>query len=256
VGDAHADAVIAAAASNAAAAQSALRDAFRALMTLSPAEVATHVTALKQRLDAATNTTPHDALALRLEQQYGADVGVLACFFLNYIVLAPGQAVALAANEPHAYVAGQCVECMATSDNVVRAGLTPKLRDVETLCSMLTYSQQPPLIMSGAPQQSGGVVTTYAPGFDEFCVDCFTIHAGGEMVAVLPPSPGPSVVLITDGSAILAATQEQTAQERQLDVASGTAVFVLPGHALRVRPAPEKGAVSGVRARVSDSVFA
>ena len=28
---------------------------------------------------------------------------------------------------------------MATSDNVVRAGLTPKLKDIDTLLSMLTY---------------------------------------------------------------------------------------------------------------------
>ena len=29
---------------------------------------------------------------------------------------------------------------METSDNVVRAGLTPKLRDTEILCHMLTYN--------------------------------------------------------------------------------------------------------------------
>ena len=29
---------------------------------------------------------------------------------------------------------------MACSDNVVRAGLTPKLKDVDTLCEMLDYS--------------------------------------------------------------------------------------------------------------------
>jgi mannose-6-phosphate isomerase len=31
-------------------------------------------------------------------------------------------------------------QCMACSDNVVRAGLTPKLKDVDTLCSMLTFT--------------------------------------------------------------------------------------------------------------------
>jgi len=46
----------------------------------------------------------------------------------------------LAANEPHAYLKGDCVECMATSDNVVRAGLTPKLKDSDTLIKMLTYN--------------------------------------------------------------------------------------------------------------------
>ena len=35
------------------------------------------------------------------------------------------------------------MECMACSDNVVRAGLTPKYIDVETLCKMLDYSGKP-----------------------------------------------------------------------------------------------------------------
>ena len=30
-----------------------------------------------------------------------------------------------------------CIECMACSDNVVRAGLTPKFKDVERLCSII-----------------------------------------------------------------------------------------------------------------------
>ena len=35
------------------------------------------------------------------------------------------------------------MECMASSDNVVRAGFTPKFKDVPTLTSMLTYSYAP-----------------------------------------------------------------------------------------------------------------
>lgn len=82
-----------------------------------------------------------EKLVLRLEKQYPADIGILAALFLNYLRLRPGEALYLGADEPHAYLEGDCIECMATSDNVVRAGLTPKERDVETLCSMLTYKQ-------------------------------------------------------------------------------------------------------------------
>ena len=32
---------------------------------------------------------------------------------------------------------------MACSDNVVRAGLTPKFKDKKTLCDMLTYNARP-----------------------------------------------------------------------------------------------------------------
>lgn len=38
---------------------------------------------------------------------------------------------------------------MARSDNVVRAGLTPKAIDVPTLLSMLTYNAKPPKIYRG-----------------------------------------------------------------------------------------------------------
>lgn len=72
--------------------------------------------------------------------RYPGDVGVVAPYLLNTIVLRPGEAIFLAANEPHAYLSGDCVEVMACSDNVVRAGLTPKLRDVPTLCGMLSYT--------------------------------------------------------------------------------------------------------------------
>ena len=34
-------------------------------------------------------------------------------------MLEPGEALFLPPNEPHAYLSGECVECMAASDNVV-----------------------------------------------------------------------------------------------------------------------------------------
>lgn len=85
--------------------------------------------------------TAKEDLVIELEKQYPADIGVLSVFFLNYLQLVPGEAVCLDANEPHAYLSGEIVECMAASDNVVRAGFTPKYRDTQTLCSMLTYKQ-------------------------------------------------------------------------------------------------------------------
>lgn len=85
--------------------------------------------------------TDKEELILRVEKQYPGDIGVIAAFLLNQVKLNPGEALYLGADEPHAYIYGECIECMATSDNVVRAGLTPKNRDVQTLCSMLTYKQ-------------------------------------------------------------------------------------------------------------------
>ncbi|CAF2646215.1 unnamed protein product [Rotaria sp. Silwood2] len=76
----------------------------------------------------------------RLNKQYpGGDVGLFSIYFFNYITLNPGEAILLKANIPHAYIHGQCIECMACSDNVVRAGLTPKFKDISTLIDMLDY---------------------------------------------------------------------------------------------------------------------
>ena len=89
-------------------------------------------------------------------------------YMLNYHVLEPGEALYLGANEPHAYLAGECVECMAASDNVVRAGLTPKFKDVETLTSMLTYVDGPPHIVTG--EEIGPNVFRYVTPVKEFLV--------------------------------------------------------------------------------------
>jgi hypothetical protein len=47
------------------------------------------------------------------------------------------SSVFISANIPHAYLEGNCVEIMACSDNVVRAGMTKKHKDLENLGKML-----------------------------------------------------------------------------------------------------------------------
>jgi mannose-6-phosphate isomerase len=99
--------------------RAALREAFGHLMACPPALAAAAVAAMCSRLQAdaagGRELSPRQALALRLQEQYPGDVGVLAAWFLNYLRLQPGQAVALPANEPHAYLSGEIIECMAAS---------------------------------------------------------------------------------------------------------------------------------------------
>uniref|UniRef100_A0A8D2DEU3 Mannose-6-phosphate isomerase n=1 Tax=Sciurus vulgaris TaxID=55149 RepID=A0A8D2DEU3_SCIVU len=93
-------------------------------------------------------------LLLQLHQQYPGDIGCFAIYFLNLLTLQPGEAMFLEANVPHAYIKGDCVECMACSDNTVRAGLTPKFIDVPTLCEMLSYTPSPSKDRLFIPTQS------------------------------------------------------------------------------------------------------
>jgi len=132
-----------ASASEAASPRSALRTAFASFMARAEDEeaVSAAVASLVSGLEADESRLPAlRGVLLRLNEQFPGDIGVFAPFWLNVLTLEPGQAIFLAANEPHAYLSGDCVECMACSDNVVRAGLTPKLKDVSTLVAMLTYS--------------------------------------------------------------------------------------------------------------------
>ncbi|XP_075747370.1 mannose phosphate isomerase [Rhipicephalus microplus] len=112
---------------------------------------------------------------LRVHKSYPNDIGCFVIFFLNYVKLKPGEALFLAADEPHAYIYGDCVECMACSDNVVRAGLTPKHKDVETLCAMLSYNSVP-LSQVRFPAVSTNLQTCcYSPPISDFAVNMIKI---------------------------------------------------------------------------------
>ena len=185
-----------------------LKRLFSALMKCDAAFVKPMVEKLQQRLEAAGDAVemPHK-LALRLTKQYPGDVGVFCVYFLCYKCLKPGQATFLAANEPHAYLSGDCAEIMARSDNVVRAGLTPKLRDVDTLLSMLTYSQlehktkkhyHPGRLLAGAKRDANTVV--YAPpdpAVTEFEMERTVVQAGKKYQAGV--STYGSVIFILQG---------------------------------------------------------
>ena len=113
---------------------------FKSFVYADATVVATQLQRLITRLAGSSGLTPVELLVMRLEREYPNDIGCFCPFLLNYITLAPGDAVFLGANEPHAYLQGDCIECMACSDNVVRAGLTPKYMDRDTLSAMLTYT--------------------------------------------------------------------------------------------------------------------
>ncbi|CAO2209134.1 unnamed protein product [Urochloa humidicola] len=204
--------------------KSSLQSAFAKLMTASKDMVSEAVSKLTSRLNIESKIrtlTDKEQLILSLEKQYQEDVGILAALFFNYVKLSPGEALYIGANEPHAYLSGECIECMATSDNVVRAGLTPKYIDVQTLCSMLTYKQAFPEILRGVPVQPH--VRRYTPPFDEFEVDCCLVPPG-ELV-VISPVPGPSIFLVMTGEGEL---QEDSLSAREK--AKEGDVFFVPAY--------------------------
>jgi mannose-6-phosphate isomerase len=64
-------------------------------------------------------------------------VGILVSCLLRYKKLPAGECYAIDAGVPHAYLKGSCMEIMKNSDNVVRLGLTPKLKDIPTMLEIM-----------------------------------------------------------------------------------------------------------------------
>lgn len=83
---------------------------------------------------------PLYALILKLAEIYPGDLGLFAPLLLNVVTLQPGEAMFLYARTPHAYIKGTGLEIMANSDNVLRAGLTPKHIDIPELIKNTRFS--------------------------------------------------------------------------------------------------------------------
>lgn len=150
-----------------------LKELYGRLMRSNSFEVQRQVKALVARLGGLEDRTVEEDLILRVERDYPGDVGIFSIFFLNYVRITPGsqrQYIYCAPDEPHAYLLGDAVECMAISDNVVRAGLTLKHKDVDTLLGMMTYRDDllSELVRTG--ERVAKHVVKYNPPVDDFVV--------------------------------------------------------------------------------------
>lgn len=92
------------------------------------------------------------------------------------------------------------MECMATSDNVIRAGLTPKLRDVPNLVSSLTYeaADWSKHRVKAAPFESCPYTRVFDPPVAEFSVLHTKLDSGVEEVH--RGLVGPSIAIVIGGS--------------------------------------------------------
>ena len=120
---------------------------------------------------------------------YPKDPAIISPLYLNLITLMPGQAVYIPAGVLHAYISGFGVELMASSDNVLRGGLTPKYVDIPKLSSILSYNPYIPNVLS---PDSSSCFFYNTPG-EEFQLVYIN---GGEMVF---PGKGPAVCIVTEG---------------------------------------------------------
>ncbi len=193
---------------------------FAACFALDEARIRACNEYLAQALPRAADLREESALFARLSAKYGMeDPGLFAMLLMRQVYLAPGQAIFIGANVPHAYLEGDLIECMACSDNVVRAGLTPKYKDVETLLEVVDCSPS----LSGITDPSVGadgfrVVSTATAEFRLQILPESSAHA------LIPSSEAPSVVVCVGRGATI--TSRETG--RRLELADGGAALLPP----------------------------
>ena len=183
------------------------------------AEAESHRVELRQRppvTDPASvdrEATRVFAQTVELTKLYPDDPGVLVTLLLNHVVLAAGEAMFLDAGVLHAYTSGFGVEVMAASDNVLRAGLTPKHVDVAELLEITNFTPSPPP-MWAATSVAGSQVQQFTPPVTEF-----SLTVGPAAEATVADS-GPRIVLALEGTVTVS-----TGDQVEI-LAGGDAVFV------------------------------
>lgn len=179
----------------------ALRRAFERLI-MGGTDVAEETALVVAALVSGAPLEPYQAelgTAISLNEKYPGDPGVLISLLLNRISLKPGQAVYLPAGNVHAYLHGLGVEVMASSDNVLRGGLTPKHVDVPELLRTIDF--HPVAVPMLDAEKTVLDQDIFRPPFREFQLQ--RIELGPDAGPVPLAQAGPAVIIVVAGDVYL-----------------------------------------------------
>jgi mannose-6-phosphate isomerase len=211
----------------AALARGGLRAAIPQLLALSDGRRTSLVEAVARR--AATYVAAHDPefintyrWAATLAESYPGDPGVVISLMCNHLKLAPGEAVFLPAGNLHAYLSGAGVEVMASSDNVLRGGLTSKHVDLAALMEVLDFADGRIPVLHPVLGPGG---LRYPVPVEDF--DLTRVELDDRTGALT--TAGPQVLLCTEGRAVLAAADGELVLEK------GRSAFVPAGEPVTAR---------------------
>lgn len=174
---------------------------FATLLSLNGAEKTHALGVLKSAL-AQQQGEPWQTIS-HIMAEYPDDNGLFSPLMLNVVRLQPGEAMFLYSETPHAYLQGTGLEVMANSDNVLRAGLTPKYIDIPELLANVRFEPKPANSLLMQPQQTDGM-TVYPIPVDDFA---FALHPLSDKPQTLDQSSA-AVVFCVKGHATLQKGQQ------------------------------------------------
>jgi len=212
--------------------KAALRDLFSSYVKVDNEQASAQLKRLVERYRAGMETDTErqaKSLVLRLHEMYPEDNGVFCAFIMNHYELKPGNAFSVAAGEPHAYITGDIVECMATSDNTIAVAFSPpEERDVDNFLSCVQFNPtqgktfiQPTMVTRGSTHTNGSLL--YNPAIDELAV-MQVIVAKGQTEAH-HKLRGPSIAVAIEGEG----TVVWADGANRLGMKKGQVVFIATG---------------------------
>jgi mannose-6-phosphate isomerase len=137
----------------------------------------------------------HLELVKELEMLYPGDPGIIVSLVMNHIHLEPEQAIQIGAGQVHAYVRGLGVEIMASSDNVLRGGLTPKHIDVDELQRVVVFEGVEPNVLHAKQLATG--LFEYPRAVGDYLLYRLEVSATNLLADIKLPSA--AIVLCTSG---------------------------------------------------------
>jgi len=143
------------------------------------------------------------------------DRGIFSIYFFNLLHLRPGEGIFQDAGVPHAYLEGKNVEVMASSDNVLRGGLTSKYIDVKELMKNIKFEATIPQII--LPQRTRENEQQYKTAAPDFKLSRFQLKKS--MLARFQSVTG-EIVLVLSGSVLL------RGERNEIELKKGEAAFI------------------------------
>lgn len=154
--------------------------------------------------------------ALELDDAFPRDPGIIAALLMNRVLLAPGQGLYTQAGVMHAHLRGTGIEVMASSDNVIRGGLTTKHIAVDELVRVVDFSWGDPEVIE--PTETAPGVFDYPTHCHEF--DVWRLEISEDQPLDLPAPEGARIALVTRGNVTF------DDGRHRLDLAQGDSVFI------------------------------
>ncbi len=185
---------------------------------LAGAQYQSLVTELKKNLTGSKR--PEHRLLETIFEHFGADKGALLALFMRHFTLQPGEALTVPPGTPHSYLSGLGLEIQDNSDNVLRAGLTPKHVDVEEFLNVLDLEVAKQSEVVHSKQLLRGL-SVYPAISDDYCLH--RVDVSGRNLLADISLPGDSIVVCISGEIAVSNSLEERVVLRRGEAAYATA---------------------------------